>query len=157
MADLLSQPRVEVLAQRRFAGLVKRYDLDGRGAIPAQWQDYNKAAIRVAGALPGGYFGVVFNHSDDGRQFDYLCGQEVPLSAALPRKFGEVTIEGPYACFATQVNVSAMQAVWAEVYATWLKRPDYRPRPGPTVEYYPPAFDGDTGHGGFEVWLSVVG
>ena len=30
-------------------------------------------------------------------------------------------------------------------------------RPGPSVEYYPPQFDGLTGAGGFEVWVAVEG
>jgi predicted transcriptional regulator YdeE len=49
-----------------------------------------------------------------------------------------------------------MQAAWAEIYDDWLKRPEFPPRPGPSVEYYPPQFNGMTGEGGFEIWVPVA-
>ena len=85
-----------------------------------------------------------------------LCGQEVPAGAGLPQGFGEVAIAGRYARFATMAHISAMQAVWGEVYGQWLSRPDFHGRSGPSVEYYPPAFDGMTGDGGYEVWVPIT-
>ena len=156
MAGLLREPKIQVMPVRRFAGPVRRYDLQSRSAIPAQWVAYNADGYRVPGAVPGDYFGVVFNLSDDMGQFDYLCGQEVPPGVALPGGFGEVSIAGRYVRFASAGHISTMNAVWAEVYGQWLTRPDYRPRPGPAVEYYPPDFDGMTGAGGFEVWVPIA-
>ena len=156
MTGLLHAPKIEAMPTRRFAGVVQRCDMQSRAQIPGQWQDYNSTGTRVAGAVPGDYYGVVFNHSDDRGQFDYLCGQEVPAGAGLPQGFGEVAIAGRYARFATMAHISAMQAVWGEVYGQWLSRPDFHGRPGPSVEYYPPAFDGMTGDGGYEVWVPIT-
>ncbi len=89
--------------------------------------------------------------------FDYLCGQEVPAGAPLPAGFKAVTISGPYARFATQGHISTINAVWGEIYEKWLSQPDFRPRPGPSVEYYPPQFSGVTGNGGFELWVPIEG
>ena len=156
MTNLLTEPRIEPMPTRRFAGKVQRYDMQSRLQIPAQWATYNADVNGVPGAIPGDYYGVVFNFSGDMNEFDYLCGQEVAEGAMLPEGFGSVTISGPYARFATKAHISSMNAVWGEVYGNWLNRPGFRARPGPSVEYYPPAFDGMTGEGGFEVWVPIV-
>lgn len=155
MSQLLATPKIDVMPTRRFAGPVQRYDMQTRAGIPAQWAAYNAAEIRVAGAVPGDYFGVVFHYSEEDGSFDYLCGQEVPAGAALPAGFAAVTIAGAYARFATTGHISTMAATWGEIYGDWLTKPAYRPRPGPSVEYYPPGFDGMTGDGGYEIWVAV--
>ena len=155
MPQVLSAPTVETMTARRFAGPVRKYDMQTRANIPAQWVAYNEDGTRVAGDVPDDYYGAVFNFSEKDGTFDYLCGQEVPAGVALPAGFGSVTISGRYARFATKGHISTMNAAWAEVYGDWLSRPDFRPRPGPSVEYYPPAFDGMTGEGGYELWVPV--
>jgi AraC family transcriptional regulator len=54
-------------------------------------------------------------------------------------------------------SIAEMPAVWAEIHGHWLQQPEWHPRPGPSVEYYPPAFDGATGQGGYEIWVPVEG
>ena len=142
---------------RRFGGPVRRHDLQSRAGIAAQWVAYHGIGIRVEGAMPGDYFGAVFNCAEKDGSFDCLCGQEVPAHATLPPGFGSVTSSGRHARFATKGHISTIQAVWGEVYGQWLTRPDSRPRPGPSVECYPPEFDGMTGDGGFELWVPVEG
>ena len=153
----LTPPKLETMPTRRFAGPVQRYNMQTRSAIPAQWVAYNDAAERVPGAGLDDYYGLVFNFSEEEGSFDYMCGQEVPAGVALPAGFSAVTIAGRYARFATKGHISTMNAVWQEVYGNWLGKPDLRPRPGPSVEYYPPEFDGMTGEGGFEIWVAVEG
>ena len=157
MAMTLNPPQIDSFPPRQFAGLVQTYTLQTRGAIPAQWAAYNDVGVRVAEAVPGGYYGLVFHYAEDGGRFDYMCGQEVPAAATLPAGFGAVTIAGRYARFATKGPIATMSAVWAEVYGHWLTLPELKPRPGPSVEYYPPQFDGMTGEGGFEVWIAIQG
>ena len=157
MAEILQPPVLTAMPQRRFAGLVRRYSMQARGQIPGQWSDYNEAGVRVPGAVPDGYYGVAFNHAGDIGSFDYLCGQEVSETAALPAGFGAVAISGTYARFVTLGHISTMNAVWDEVFGIWLKRPAYLHRPGPPVEHYPPEFNGMTGEGGFEIWVPVQG
>jgi AraC family transcriptional regulator len=152
----LNAPTIETMPERHFAGPVQRYTMQTRSAIPQQWQAYTDAGTKVAGAIPGTFYGIAFNVAPDMGSFDYLCGQEVPAGAILPAGFDRVTIAGPYARFATKGHISTMNGAWNEVYAHWLTLPDLRPRPGPAMEYYPPEFDGMTGEGGFEIWVAVA-
>lgn len=147
MARLLDSPKIEIFPQRSFAGLVRRYTMQIRTQIPAQWVAYNAMRSREAGA----YYGVAFNFDPAMESFDYLCGQE----GTSAEGFGLVTIEGAYARFATSGHISTMQAVWEEVYTSWLQGGALRGRSGPSVEFYPPEFDGMAGTGGFEVWVPV--
>lgn len=155
MPNLLTPPLVQIMSRRRFAGPQRRYDMQSRAEIPAQWAAYNAEGLRVLGATPDDYYGIIHNFSEESGTFDYICAQEVPAQAALPAGFAAVTIEGPYARFATAGHIATMNAVWSEIYDRWLTRPQYRPRKGASIEYYPPAFNGMTGEGGFEVWLPV--
>lgn len=157
METRLTAPKIEMMLTRRFAGPVQRYNMQTRSNIPAQWAAYNDADIRVPGAVPDDYYGIVFNFSEEEGSFDYMCGQEVPASAVLPEGFKAVTLSGRVARFASAGHISTMSAVWEEIYGNWLTRPELRPRPGPSVEYYPPAFNGMTGDGGFEIWIAVEG
>jgi AraC family transcriptional regulator len=144
------------MPERHFAGPVQRYTMQTRAAIPQQWQSYNDAGTKMAGAVPGAFYGIAFNVAPDMESFDYLCGQEVPADATLPAGFTQVTITGPYARFVTKDHISTMNAAWHEVYTHWLTRPDLHPRPGPALEYYPPEFEPMTGEGGFELWVPVA-
>lgn len=149
MPEIFAAPTIEHMPTRRIAGPVQRYDMQTRAEIPAQWGAYNDADVRAESVSPDDYYGVVFNYSEDGGSFDYLCGQEVAPATSLPKGFGSVTISGAYARFATKGHISTMSAAWGEIFGDWLTRPDYRPRPGPSVEYYPPEFDGMSGDGGY--------
>ena len=154
MANILTEPKIEVMTKRNYAGNSRRYTMETRSQIPQQWAAYNGDGFRVAGAGPG-YYGIAYNFVEKGL-FDYLVGQEITGTPDLPPGFAQVILPpGPYARFATQGHITTISMVWAEVYNDWLSRPAYRPRQGPSVEYYPAAFDAETGHGGFEVWVPV--
>lgn len=157
MTEILEVPVLQRMEERRFAGPVKRYNMQSRNDIPAQWMAYNASDQRVMGASVQEFYGVVFNYDAATGSFDYLCGQEVPLTAHIPDGFGTVTINGPYARFATSGPMSTMQAAWGEIYDVWLKQSEFKVRAGASVEYYPPEFDGDTGEGGYEIWMPVDG
>ncbi|MEO8243261.1 MAG: AraC family transcriptional regulator [bacterium] len=157
MSKVLTQPTLQTLKSMRIAGLSRNYDMQTRVKIPAQWVDYNEDGTRVPGVASDDYYGVVYNFSDDMATFDYICGQETPANATLPNGFSAVTISGRYARFVSKGHISTINAAWAEVYSDWLSRPDFKPRRGPSVEYYPPAFNGMTGEGGYELWVPLEG
>ena len=151
----LDPPKIEAMPERHFAGLMRRYDMQTRSAIPGQWRDYNQSEPLLKNVIPNAWYGVCYNFGAD-MSFDYLSGMEVTDPAGLPQGVASVTIPaGAYARFATKGHISTMPAIWGEIFQDWLKRPDYRPRPGPSVEYYPPEFDGMTGDGGFEIWVPI--
>ena len=95
--------------------------------------------------------GLVFAFSAIDGSLGHLSGQEVPAGRDA------LAIAGPDARFATRGHISTMAAVWAEVCGHWLSRPDYRPRQGPSLQYYPPVFAGMTGNGGDEIWVAIGG
>lgn len=152
MAQVASTPKVERMQSRRFAGPVQRYTMQTGSAIPAQWMAYNTAGERVKGAGLEDYYGLVFNDDEEAGAFDDMCGQEAPVGALISAGFGTVTIEGPYARFATGAHISTMQAAWGEVYGIWLIKPEFRARHDAAVKYHPPAFNRMTGEGGYEDW-----
>lgn len=158
MSLIFSGPEFESFAARHFAGPVARYTMETRGDIPAQWAAYNTDGLRVPSLSPQDYYGIAFGFSPETGAFDYLCGQEVAADTTLPTGFGRVTLPaGRWARFATRGHISTMQAAWGEVYNHWTGGPGCAPRPGPSVEYYPPTFNGMTGHGGYELWVPVAG
>ena len=44
---LFTAPTIDALPGRIFAGPVRRYDMQTRGKIPAQWDAYNQANLRA--------------------------------------------------------------------------------------------------------------
>ncbi len=148
-AKLLKRPVVEAMPDRRIAGLLRRYTLETRFKIPQQWDDYN-ASAKTPGKEPDGWYGVC---RDEDAGFCYLCGIE-----GKPAKGqGEITLPaGRWARFATTAHLSRMGDVWEELHRDWMGRPDLPQRDGPLVEFYPPAFNGKTGEGGFEIWVPLA-
>lgn len=158
MDRILTAPKIEQMKSMHFAGPVVCYDMETRGRIPAQWEAYNVTGVRAPALEPQRYYGTIANVSETGETFDYLCGQQVLAATHLPAGFQRFTLPaGSWARFATKGHISTMSAVWSEVINHWMTQPDYRPRKGASVEYYPPEFDGVTGNGGFEVWLPIEG
>ena len=148
---MFPKPEVESMPERRLRGLMRRYTMETRAAIPGQWADYN-ATVPEPVPLPSGWFGICRGVGDQG-DFDYLCGVdqveggEGPDAITLPA--------GRYARFATNAHISTMQAAWAEIVGYWMGQPGLSPASGPQAEFYPPAFDGQTGEGGYEIWIPL--
>lgn len=158
MTLIFDAPRIETFPTRHLAGPVRRYSMQTRAAIPAQWVAYNTEGERAPSLSPEDYYGLAFGFSEATGEFDYLCGQEVAADVPLPEGFARVaTPAGRWARFVTRGHVSTMQSAWGEVYNHWMGQPGCLPRKGPSVEYYPPAFNGMTGHGGYELWVPVEG
>jgi AraC family transcriptional regulator len=156
MPRTLAPPTIETMPERRIVGLSRRYDMETRSAIPAQWAAYNEDDTPPEGWVPDRWYGIISGFSAAGDMFDYLCGVEVPRPGPLP--VGQTVIvvpPGRYARFASRDHISTMSAVWMEIYSNWLGQDGLRPRQAPSLEYYPVEFDGRTGEGGFEIWLPV--
>jgi AraC family transcriptional regulator len=157
MSLIFDAPTLETHPERLIAGPSQRYDMQTRARIPAQWAAYNEAEVRVASPAPEDYYGVAYGFTPTTGDFDYLCGQEIARRATLPEGFAKVTLPaGRWARFVTKGHISTMQSAWGEVYNHWSGQPGCGPVAGPSVEYYPPEFDGMTGNGGYELWIPVA-
>ena len=154
---LFTAPLMDTMPDRVFAGLVRRYDTQTRGQIPAQWDAYNHANLRAPSPSPEDYFRLVFNQSAITGGFDYVCGQVLVPDVMLPKAFRTLSVPADkWAPFVTKDHIATMNSAWAEVMGHWLGQPGCIPRDGPSIKYYMPAFDGATGQRGYEVWLPVV-
>ena len=151
----LSPPRIEVLPDKRLAGLVQRYDGDSPAGIPAQWQRFSQYVPHIEGTKGSLAYGVCHNVDDDG-MFDYLCGVEVNPESRLPD--GLVTLPLPqqrYAAFSHAGHISEIRSVFAAVWRDGLASAGLEATPGPSLEVYNEQFDPVTGNGGYEVWVAI--
>jgi AraC family transcriptional regulator len=157
MPRTLTPPVVEMMPERLIVGLSRRYNVQTRSAIPAQWAAYNEDGATPPDAIADKWYGVISAFSEADASFDYLCGVEITRRCPLPPGQILVTIgAGNYARFATRDHISAMNGMWAEIYSDWLGTDGLSPRLGPSLEYYPVEFDGRTGEGGYEIWIPVA-
>jgi AraC family transcriptional regulator len=155
MPRTLNRPTVETMPKRIIAGLSRRYSMETRTEIPAQWGQYNMEDITLPHSVPDCWYGVVYNFGQDS-SFDYMSGMEVTKAGDLPNNRTSFTVPaGRFARFVSKAHISTMGQAWTEIYEDWLSQPEYKPRPGPSVEFYPLEFDGMTGDGGFELWVPV--
>lgn len=155
MDPKLKAPKLQAMPQKIIAGPSMGYDMQTRVNIPAQWAAYNAAGVGAEGAVPDAWYGVVYNFGEG--TMEYLCGQEVRSARGQPKGFSTVVVPaGTYARFRSEGHISTMGDAWNEIYEYWLAKPEYRPRPGPTLEFYPLEFDGRTGNGGYEIWIAMA-
>jgi AraC family transcriptional regulator len=156
MPKTMNPPVIETMPDRLFVGPSKRYDMQTRSAIPAQWAAYNEADQVPEHVIPDNWYGLCYDFADEG-EFSYLCGMEVTKRGSVPSGQTLVTLPaGRYARFASKRHISQMGDIWGEIYAEWLGTEGLTARPGASVEYYPLEFDGRTGEGGFEIWIAVA-
>lgn len=156
MPKTLNPPVVEAMPERLMAGPSRRYNMETRTGIPAQWVAYDQDGSTPANMIPEKWYGVISGFNEAGDTFDYLCGVEVSKRGAVPAGQTLTTVPaGRYARFATNRHISQMGEMWGEIYAEWLGRDGLTARPGPSIEYYPVEFDGRTGEGGYEIWIAV--
>jgi AraC family transcriptional regulator len=155
MPKTMNPPVIETMPERLFVGPSKRYDMQTRTAIPAQWAAYNEATETAGHLIPDAWYGLCYDFTCEGN-FSYLCGVEVTKRGTVPTGQVLVTLPaGRYARFASKRHISQMSDIWNEIYAEWLGAEGLTARPGPSVEFYPLEFDGRTGEGGFEIWIAV--
>ncbi len=156
MPRLLKTPDIRSAPQRAFIGPSRTYDMRTRSEIPAQWAAYNDEGVTPAGAIPDAWYGVCHSFSADGEVFEYLCGVEVLGSPSVPA--GHTLVHAPagkWVCAASDAHVSSMGSAWSELYGEWLPELGVALKPSVAIEYYPPAFDGRTGEGGWELWVAI--
>jgi AraC family transcriptional regulator len=150
----LAEPRFVTSGPLLIAGLKARYAYDGNAGIPAQWQRFNALSDDIPGRLGPTAYGVCFN--DDGTGFDYVAGVEVKDFAAIGDDLARLRLAPQtYAVFAHGGHVTEMRATFDAIFNAWLPGSGRAMAEAPLFERYSPAFDPQTGNGGFEIWIPL--
>ena len=150
-------PRIESMESLLIAGLKETYDIESSAAIPALWQRLQPHLDRLIGDNRRVCYGVRYN-VDEECHFDYLAGAEVFGSRTAPECFETVRIpKGRYAVFAFPEHISTIRSAWRTIWGKWLPQTRYKIGDGSDFERYDSSFDSQSGTGGFEIWLPLLG
>jgi AraC family transcriptional regulator len=152
----LADPRIEDRKPLLLAGLIKTFAPQDLGSIPSLWQQFN--AIQDAITNTGRerrYFGASLSFSEE-KGCEYMAAVEVDDLSSVPKEMQTTTIPAAkYAVFTQPGHITLMRPTIMSIWQDWLPGSGYVAAEAPLIEYYPPAFNGMTGNGGFEVWLPV--
>jgi len=153
----LADPRFETITPLLVAGISARYQSDDIAGIPAQWQRLQPFHGTLPMQVGQTAYGVCYNFDDDST-FDYLCGWEVSDFSGLPKALASLRLAPQrYAVFRQPGHISTIRGAFAAIWSKWFPASGQTPADAPTFEKYGPDFDGETGHGGFEIWVPVKG
>lgn len=78
----LNPPRIERHAAMLFAGIGQRFDYEGLGDIPLQWQKFGPHIGAISGEVRDASYGVCAN--SDATGLDYVSAVEVRDFAGIP-------------------------------------------------------------------------
>jgi len=150
----LLPPRFETGRPMQIGGLTASYTFETMGALPAQWEKFIPHLGHVPGQIGRVAYGVVLKASDTG--FDYVCGVEVKDFDRLPSDLDRVRIPAQkYAVFAQPDHISKIRGAWSAIWGEWLPSSGHEAADGPRLERYGETFNGETGEGGYEIWLPL--
>lgn len=150
----ITTPSFRMKPKRTFVGLDRPMSHDKIASIPAQWAEFNVADVKIENTLGQGSYGIVHSFSTD-NTWRYACAYEVKKLGDIPEGYSEITVPSAnFAVFKSSENIAQIVDV---IGATmdWLETSDYDSAGGPTLEFYGPAYQPETGEGGFEIWISV--
>ena len=139
-----------------LAGLSRIYSMDNRQTIPSQWSEFNQYQGTVTNQKGPDAYGVAYNSDEEGN-FEYLTAIEVTSFTGLNARYQRLRLAAQkFAVFRTHQHISAMQPFMHAIWNTWLPNSGFQIADASTVEHYGAGFDGQSGNGGFEVWLPVT-
>jgi AraC family transcriptional regulator len=152
----LTDPKIEERKSLLFAGLIKTFAVADLGSIPSLWKQFDEIQDAITNTGPERrYFGSSLAFSEE-KGCDYMAALEVTDLASVPDDIQTATIPAAtYAIFAQPGHITLMRPTIMSIWQNWLPTSGYTAAEAPLIEYYPPAFDGMTGNGGFEIWLPV--
>jgi AraC family transcriptional regulator len=138
-----------------IAGLGERYTNETSKAIPALWQRAAPCFGDIPRRIGRNAFGAACNGDDEGN-FDYIAGVEVADFSDLPAAFSRLRI-GPqkYAVFSHREHISTIRRAVNTIWSKWLPESGHEAADAPSFERLGETFDGETGMGGFEIWIPV--
>jgi AraC family transcriptional regulator len=152
----LADPRIEDRKALLLAGLIKTFPMKDIASIPSLWAEFNQIQGAITNTGPERrYFGASLSFSEE-TGCEYMAALEVTDLASVPQEVQTTTIPAAkYAVFTQPGHITLMRPTIMSIWQDWLPGSGYMAAEAPLIEYYPPAFSGMTGYGGFEVWLPL--
>jgi len=156
LAPKLAEPTIESRKALLLAGLIKTFAMKDLGSIPSLWKEFDEIQDAITNTGPERrYFGASLSFSEE-KGCEYMAALEVTDLASVPTEAQTTTIPAvTYAIFSQPGHITLMRPTIMSIWQDWLPGSGYTAEEAPLIEYYPPAFDGVTGDGGFEIWLPV--
>ena len=85
-----------------------------------------------------------------------MAALEVSILDPQPKEIQTATVAAAtYPIFRQTGHISLMRPTVMAIWSDWLPNSGYQAAEAPLVAYYPPEFDGETGKGGYAIWLPV--
>jgi AraC family transcriptional regulator len=151
----LPEPRFVDAPPMLLVGMLKRYNCEAVGEIPAQWARFAPHLGTIPGEVTGAAYGVCHNHDSDGN-FDYLSGVEVRDFTLAPKEFARLRLEPKrYAVFSIDAHISTIRDAIHTIWSRWLPESGLQPAQAPDFERYTAKFNPANGFGGYEIWIPV--
>jgi predicted transcriptional regulator YdeE len=155
----MSNPKPQRYEQGRpmlFAGIRRTHTFASMSEeIPRQWEEFVRLGTLPEQVGKAGY-GAICGGDAKAQTMEYMCAAEVASFDALPKDLGRMRVPAArYAVFLHEGNVATIQQTWQHIFSTWLPSSGLRSGNTPDFEAYDERFDGATGEGGVEIWLSV--
>lgn len=124
--------------------------------IPRQWEEFLKLG-QLPGQVGATNYGAICGGDPKAQTMEYMCAVEVRTFDGLPASLGRMRVPAArYAVFVHEGNVATIQASWRTIFTEWLPSSSLSSGNTPDFEVYDERFDGATGEGGVEIWLSVA-
>lgn len=150
----ITTPVFTMKPKRTFVGLDRPMKGEDIATIPAQWAEFNAADMQIENSVGQGSYGIAHGYLSD-NTWRYACAYEVKKLGAVPKGYVEInTPAANFAVFKSAENIAQIGDVISAVY-DWIETSDYQNADGPTLEFYGPTYQPETGDGGFEIWTPV--
>jgi AraC family transcriptional regulator len=135
-----------------IAGLGEYHTFQDLSGLPAQWQRFR--TLHVPKRIGSVAYGVCYNTDDNG--FDYIAGVEVSDFDSVPPDFARAKLNPQhYAVFSHPGHVSTVHETFMAIFRDWFPNANEQPAAAPVFERFDERFNGQTGLGGFEIWVPL--
>jgi AraC family transcriptional regulator len=153
----LEEPRLEKWDAITIVGLGGRFRLDETQNIPALWQKFQEYEGSL-GEIPGLWYGVCGEWSDDREDFLYMAGAGVTRTDGLPPELLVYRFPAQtYLVFRHDRHISELMQTMDAIFGCYLPEHGYDAmRMATYFELYDEKFDPMTGLGGLELWMPVT-
>jgi AraC family transcriptional regulator len=128
---------------------------ESMAGIPAQWERFQPHLRHTEHRVGSSSYGACTNTDDKGCML-YVTAVEVSEFPSEPADFTRLRIPPQtYAVFEHTGHVTGVRASWSYIWEQGLREAGKQAADGACFELYGENFDGQSGNGGFELWVPI--